>query len=182
MDPLSLVEKYYERDSKAHYFLVRHSRLVAKKAAEIAHRVAHLDPDLEFIEEGAMLHDIGMLFTNAPKVGCYGQRHYLCHGCLGRELLEREGMPELALVCERHVGMGFTAEEIERDALPLPARDMAPLSLEEKIICFADKFFSKSEDDLLREKPLEEVRETVKGYGAEKLVIFDEWMELFLGG
>jgi len=179
MDPLEILRKYYEPDSRAYYFLIHHGRLVAGKAREIGKRVRDLNPDLRFIEEAAMLHDIGILFTNAPKIGCCGYKEYVCHGYLGRELLEKEGMPMHALVCERHVGMGITAEEVRKTGLPLPERDMAPLSIEEKIICFADKFFSKSEHDLLHEKPLEKVREMIKNYGEDKLRMFDEWVKLF---
>lgn len=52
-----------------------------------------------------------------------------------------------------------------------------PLSKEEKIICLADKFFSKSEHDLLHEKPLERVREMIKGCGEDKLRLFDAWLK-----
>ncbi len=126
-----------------------------------------------------MLHDIGIFFTNAPKIGCYGYKEYICHGYLGREVLEREGMPLHALVCERHVGVGITAEEIRSNRLPLPEREMVPVSVEEKIVCLADKFFSKTEHDLLHEKPIARVREMIAKYGEEKLRLFYEWLELF---
>jgi uncharacterized protein len=179
MDPLDIIEKYYDPDSKAYHFLVHHSRLVAIKALEIAERARDLNPDVKFIEEAAMLHDIGIFYTNAPKIGCYGYKDYICHGYLGRELLEKEGLPCHALVCERHVGVGITAEEIISNNLPLPERDMLPLTIEEKIICLADKFFSKSEHDLMHEKPLERVRGIVNSYGVGKLNIFDEWLDIF---
>lgn len=179
MNPLEVISRYYEPGTTAYHFLTHHSRLVAVKAVEIAERVAHLAPDKKFIEEAAMLHDIGIFFTDAPKLGCFGYKDYLCHGYLGRELLEKEGLPRHALVCERHVGVGITREEVKSNSLPLPDRDMVPVSLEEKIICFADKFFSKSEHDLLHEKPLKKVREMIAVYGTEKLRTFDEWAKLF---
>lgn len=176
---MDLIREYYPSDSKAYYFLVHHSRLVAKKARSLAQGVAHLAPDMQFIEDAAMLHDIGIFWTNAPKIGCYGYKEYICHGFLGREVLEEEGLPAHALVCERHVGMGITAEEVRQNRLPLPERDMTPVTLEEKIVCFADKFFSKTEHDLLHEKPLKEARELIRGYGEDKLKSFDEWSRLF---
>lgn len=179
MDPTDIILKYYPPDSRAYYFLIHHSRLVARKARSLAQRVAHLNPDLKFIEQASMLHDIGIFLSNAPKLGCFGHKEYVCHGYLGRELLDTEGLPRHALVCERHVGMGITLEEIKTNSLPLPPREMVPVSLEERIICFADKFFSKSEHDLLHEKPLEKVRELIKGYGEDKLKLFDEWSLLF---
>lgn len=179
MDPTDIILKYYPPDSRAYYFLIHHSRLVARKARSLAQRVAHLNPDLKFIEEASMLHDIGIFLSNAPTLGCFGHKEYVCHGYLGRELLDTEGLPRHALVCERHVGMGITLEEIKTNSLPLPPREMVPVSLEERIICFADKFFSKSEHDLLHEKPLGKVRELIKGYGEDKLKLFDEWSRLF---
>ena len=180
MNPTDIIRKYYPPDSRAYYFLAHHSRLVAKKARELAQRVPHLYPDLQFIEEASLLHDVGIFLSNAPKLGCYGHKEYVCHGYLGRELLDREGLPRHALVCERHVGMGITLKEIKANGLPLPPREMVPVSLEEKIICFADKFYSKSEHDLLREKPMERVREMIRAYGEDKLKIFDEWSQLFI--
>ena len=179
MNPTDIISKYYPPDSKAYYLLVQHSRLVAKKARELAQRVPHLSPDLQFIEEASMLHDIGIFLSNASTLGCCGHKEYVCHGYLGRELLEKEGLPRHALVCERHVGMGITLEEIRANSLPLPQREMVPVSLEEKIICFADKFYSKSEHDLFREKPLKKARELIRGYGEDKLKSFDEWSRLF---
>lgn len=180
MNPLEIIHKYYDPDSKAYFFLLHHSRLVARKALDIAKRVGGLDPDLKFIEEAAMLHDIGIFQTNAPKIGCYGFKEYICHGYLGREILEKEGLPKHALVCERHVGMGLSAEDVRKGKLPLPERDMVPESIEEKIVCYADKFFSKTEHEVVREKTVEDVRKIVSKYGEEKLRTFDEWTELFL--
>lgn len=179
MDPIKIIEKYYKRGSKAYQLLTQHSRLVTEKALEIAKKVKYLKPDLKFIEESAMLHDIGIFLTNEPKIDCHGDKPYVCHGYLGREILEREGFPEHALVCERHIGVGITLEDIKEKNLPLPKRDMIPLSVEEQIICFADKFFSKDSDFLLKGKPLERVRKGISKYGEEKLRQFDEWMKLF---
>lgn len=180
IDPLKVVEKYYEPGSKAYFFLLNHGRVVAKKALEIARKVSHLNPDLDFIIEASILHDIGIFLTNAPRIGCFGYNDYLCHGYLGREILEKEGLKRHALVCERHVGLGITASEIREKGLPLPERDMVPITIEEKIICFADKFFSKTENDLTREKPVEKVKEMIKDYGEDKLKTFEEWASIFL--
>ena len=58
-------------------------------------------------------------------------------------------------------------------------RDMVPVSIEEQIICFADKFFSKDSDFLLKEKPLERVREYISKFGEDKIKRFDEWVKIF---
>jgi uncharacterized protein len=134
---------------------------------------------MEFIEEAAMLHDIGIFMTNARGIGCFGDKKYICHGYLGRELLERDGLPRHALVCERHVGVGLTVHDVDSLFPTLPRRDMQPVSIEEKIICYVDKFFSKRLDALHIEKPLEAVRLVIKRYDNEKLQRFDEMSKLF---
>jgi len=179
MDAIEIIQKYYEPESKAYRLLVNHSRVVAKKAIDIAKRVRELSPDLTFIEEAAMLHDIGIFMTDMPKLGCSGIHPYISHGYLGREILEKEGLPVHALVCERHVGLGLTIQDIEKNGFHIPKRDMMPEGLEEKIICFADKFYSKDEHCLFIEKPLGRIRKMIAFYGSEKLLQFDEWLVLF---
>ena len=58
--------------------------------------------------------------------------------------------PRHALVCERHTGAGLSLKDIMDQKLPVPPREMLPVSMEEQVICFADKFFSKTHLD--REK------------------------------
>ncbi len=179
MDVIGLIEKYYSHDSEAYFLLVHHSRLVAEKALQVAARISMPVPDLTFIEEAAMLHDIGIFMTDEPLIGCYGTHPYIAHGCLGRDLLEKEGLPAHALVCERHVGTGLTSADIAEGNLPIPRRSMKPVTLEEQIICFADKFYSKKKDRLMHEKPVAEIRKGLARYGKSKLQQFDEWLVLF---
>lgn len=179
MDPLSIIEKYYAPRSKAYHFLVGHSEMVADKALRIAKRVRHLNPDSSFVGEAAMLHDIAIFLTDEPAIGCYGSEPYIRHGFLGREILDREGFLRHALVCERHVGAGISKREIEEKNLPLPKRDMLPITIEEQIICYADKFFSKTPEFLLKEKPLDKVRQGIAKFGEDKLKQFDDWLNIF---
>jgi uncharacterized protein len=176
VDPVSLIEKYYDPGSAAYGYFIQHARAVAAKALVLARRVGHPDP--VFVEEAAMLHDIGIFLTHAPHIGCYGERPYICHGFLGRELLEKEGLPRHALVAERHVGVGLTVDDIRGNGFPLPERDMTPQGVEERIICFSDKFYSKDNKPLM-EKPLAEVRASIARYGVHKLRVFDGWLEEF---
>lgn len=179
MQVIKIIERYYERDSPAYFFLIHHSRRVMKKALDVAERMRELNPDVRFIEEASMLHDIGIFMTHSPRIGCHGSYPYVCHGYLGRELVEREGFPRHALVCERHVGIGLTLREIEVSNLPVPKRDMVPLTLEEQIICFADKFYSKEEKGLTSEKPVQKIRELLSRYSEDKVRQFDEWLRFF---
>lgn len=181
MDPLSLIEKYYPAGSEAHRILLRHSLRVAGKAGEIACRLAGGQVDVTFVYEAALLHDIGMLFTDAPEIGCHGSLPYLCHGYKGRELLESEGLHRHALVCDRHIGVGLSAAEIVARGLPLPVRDMLPLTDEERIVTYADLFFSKNPRENDSERPVEKVRQTIARYGVEKVDVFDLWHARFGG-
>ena len=175
-----LIRKYYRQAPQAHRLLLNHSRQVCRKALAIARRLgAHQPIDCDFVAEAAMLHDIGMLFTDAPELHCFGQLPYLAHGIKGAELLRAEGLPRHARVCERHTGVGLTAAEIVEQHLPLPVRDMCPETIEEKIICYADLFFSKSPRKRGRETSPEKVRKKLLHYGAEKGAIFDAWQQLF---
>ena len=178
-DPVDIISDYCRPESLSHAVLVRHGRQVARKAVEVAGNVPHLKPDLAFIEEAAMLHDIGMLRTNTPALGCVGQYPYVFHGILGRELLEERGLSRHAMVCERHVGVGIGIAEIRKYKLGLPERDMLPVTLEEQIICYADKFFSKSAAGTEREKTVDEIISNLAPYGEDKVKRFVAWSELF---
>jgi uncharacterized protein len=179
MSPYDVIGKYYSPGSGLYDILVRHSERVAEKALKAAEKVAHLNPDRGFIQEAAMLHDIGIFMTRKPEIGCQGSRRYIFHGILGREILEKEGFPAHARVCERHVGAGITAKEAREHGFPGPWREMAPVSLEEKIICYADKFFSKSPGKNDREEKMDDIVKELKGHGPGKAERFLEWAQIF---
>ena len=177
MDPVEIIRKHYGRSPDLFSLLEGHCRRVAEKALSIADSVsATVDCDREFIRSAAMLHDIGIGFTHAPKILCTGTEPYIRHGVIGRAMLEDEGMFSHALVCERHVGAGLSREEIRQAGLPLPDRDMLPVSLEEIIICVADKFFSKSKAD--KENPLKKILKEVESYGPGPEKRFRAWLEM----
>lgn len=178
MRPVDLIDTYYPKDDELKHILVEHSRSVAQKALQIALRHPELNLDTAFLEEAAMLHDIGIFLTHAPGIQCFGADPYICHGYLGADLVRRAGFPQHALVCERHTGAGLSLKEIKAQQLPLPHREMLPVSLEEQVICFADKFFSKTHLD--REKPVESARKSIARYGDDGLQRFNNWCELFL--
>lgn len=178
MNPFALIDKFYPEDNELKHILLVHSRSVADKALALAQKHPELNLDLAFIGEAAVLHDIGIFQTDAPDIQCFGTYPYICHGYLGADLVRKEGFPRHALVCERHTGAGLSLQNILDCGLPLPHRDMLPVSMEEQIICFADKFFSKTKLD--KEKSLDKARKSVAKHGEEGAVRFDHWCELFL--
>ena len=83
--------------------------------------------DLKLVESGALLHDLGR-----------GKTHGIEHGAVGGQMARQLGMPmELAHIIERHVGAGLSQEEAQRNKLP--RGNYIPETLEEKIVCYADK-------------------------------------------
>ena len=178
MKPLDIIKKYYPESSDAYRILVTHSRSVADKALALARLHPEMNLDLTFIEEATMLHDIGIFLCNAPDIDCHGEADYICHGYLGADLMRSEGYPRHALVCERHTGAGLALEDIIAQNLPVPHRDMLPVSMEEQVVCFADKFYSKTHLD--REKSVEKARDSLLRYGKAGVQRFDYWCKLFL--
>ncbi|MDE6631631.1 MAG: HDIG domain-containing protein [Muribaculaceae bacterium] len=172
------LNKYYEEGSALLDLLLTHSEMVARKALTVA-EAAKLNIDRDFVYNAAMLHDIGIFRCDASGIYCYGDEPYIRHGIIGGELLRKEGVDEaFARVCERHTGSGLTAKEIAETGMPLPHMDFLPETLEEKLICYADKFFSKSGDPR-EEKSLDRVRKSMAKFGADSLERFDALHAIF---
>lgn len=179
MNPEEIINKYYVTGSPLWVTLTEHSKAVRDKALQIIAQHPELGADATFVSEASMLHDIGIYLTNAPDLYCVGDMPYICHGYLGRELLEKEGYPLHALICERHTGTGLSMATILNQNLPIPHRDMLPTSIEEQIICFADKFYSKSHA-LTKPKTVEKIIKSMAKHGEDQVIRFRSWCEMFL--
>lgn len=177
VDFSAIIDKYYEGGTPLRHTLTLHSECVARKALECLDRRG-IDADRRFVLEAAMLHDIGIVRCDAPSIYCEGTEPYICHGIIGAEMMRAEGLPRHALVCERHTGAGLTTADIVSQQLPLPHRDMLPLSIEEKVICYADKFYSKSRR-LDEAKPIEKIIRQMEAHGPEVAARFMELHRLF---
>lgn len=179
IDYNDIIERFYTPGTPLHNVLMVHSRQVADLAAQLCDRlIASGTPvDAQFVYEAAMLHDIGIVKVDAPGIYCEGTEPYIRHGIMGREMLDGLGLYRHALVCERHTGAGLTVTEIEVQNLPLPHRDLTPHSLEEKIVCYADKFFSKTH---LGEpaRDIERVRRQMERFGSDSLARFNSLADL----
>lgn len=180
MDYQAIIDKYYPAGTMCRGIFLQHSRQVADKAIDVANR-CRLNLNTADIEAAAMLHDIGIFMTDAPDIGCLGTEPYIKHGIIGAELLRRENAPEIyARVAERHTGAGITSDDIIRQQLPLPVQDYCPETLLEKLICYADKFYSKSGE--MKEKSIEQIRKSMSKFSADTLTRFDEMHRLFAVG
>ena len=163
MDYISIINKYYPNDDELRQLLLKHSRQVADRCMQIVRKHKELSVDVQFLEEAAMLHDIGIFKCDAPSIYCMGTEPYIKHGPIGGELLRMEGFPRHARVAERHTGTGLPGYE--------------PETLEEQIICYADKFYSKSSPDRVR--TVAEAAQSLEKFGAAGVRKFLDWATRF---
>lgn len=176
-DYKKIIDKHYPAGSALRDIYLRHCRSVAEEALRIA-REKNLPLEPAMIEGSAMTHDIGIFRTDAPSIHCTGKAPYICHGIIGAELLRQEGAPEeWARVAERHTGAGLTREEIEAQHLPLPAADYCPVTLLERLICYADKFYSKSGD--MERKSMDRVKHSMERFGHDTMKRFENLTKEF---
>lgn len=204
---INIINKYYPEENALKRILLVHSRAVADKALRICDAHPELMLDRQFVEEAAMVHDIGIFRCDAPGIQCFGTEPYVCHGQIGAAIMRAEGYPRHARVCERHTGAGLTIEEIVSQQLPItippppegitsntsitsttsissnpgtelsPWQPFLPETLEEQLICYADKFFSKTR--LETEKTVEQAERSLAKFGEAGVLRFQQWHALF---
>jgi uncharacterized protein len=88
--------------------------------------------NIDLVKIGGLLHDIGRSKT-----------HDITHAVVGAEIARSLNLPEsIVLIIERHIGGGITSEEAKK--LGLPGKDYFPLTLEEKLVAYADKLIEAS--------------------------------------
>lgn len=118
------------RQLKVPYSVRRHSIRVAQKAIEIANKIKKAEVNMDLVEIGALFHDVGRSKT-----------HGFDHALIGGKILKERGFPkELVRICETHILGGLDKEDAE--FVGLPPNNYVPSTLEEKIICLADKRLS----------------------------------------
>lgn len=200
MNPYDIIYHFYPHDTALRRLLILHSEKVRDKAFAILEAARQNNPspellsiDEQLVNDGALLHDLGIGRTYGPGIHCEGNEPYICHGIIGarmlRELIEGNRCSEfsveparleqIARICERHTGAGLTVRDIVEQNLPItPPRDLVPETLEEKLVCLADKFYSKSGDPS-KEKDLERVKRSMMKFGADSTARFEELCRLF---
>ena len=117
------------RNSGCSEQVINHCIAVSKLAKEIA-QICHkkgLKVDIKVVEIGGLLHDLGRAKT-----------HGIRHSVIGGEIARSMGLSEpIISIIERHVGAGISKEEAK--VLEIPERSYIPVTLEEKIVSYADK-------------------------------------------
>lgn len=179
MDVKAIIDRYYPVENELKNIYNIHAEKVTSLALEMAARHPELNIDSDFVKEAAMLHDLGIFLTDAPRIYCFGSEPYLCHGYLGAELLRSLGYERHARVCERHTGTGLTKEQVVANGWKLPVKDFVPETIEEQLVCFADKFYSKTKF-LETRRTFEQVVESMAKISAESVEKVNRWAEMFL--
>ncbi len=127
--------------------VIEHVKAVRDVSMEIAKKISanNFKVNLNLVEIGALLHDIGRSKT-----------HEINHGIVGANILEKKGLEELAPIARNHLGAGISKEEAKK--LGLPEKEFIPNSIEEKIITYGDNLIDGNEKQSYREavKELEE--------------------------
>lgn len=128
--------------------VIQHCKTVSTFATKIAraYQKRGYKVDVQLVRVGGLIHDIGRSKT-----------HTVDHALVGGEIARSLGLPNsVPLIIERHAGGGIPKEEARQ--LGWPVRDYLPQTLEEKIVCYADKRVEG-----LRTVPIEQ---TIKAYAA----------------
>jgi len=149
-------------------YVVRHCQAVAMAAKIMADESERRGRavDKKAAIAGALLHDIGRSRTQTVR-----------HGVEGAEILEKEGVDKKVVeIVRRHVGAGISAEEAKK--LGLPDFDYIPRTLEERIVCLADKMVDA---DKVRPFGEEVHRFTVKSHDVGRLLALKRGLAEELG-
>lgn len=127
--------------------VIDHVMAVKEVSLEIARNISEKghEVDLELVEAGALLHDIGRSKT-----------HDISHGVVGARILKERGLDRLSSFAENHLGAGISKEEAEE--LDIPAKDYLPTTLEEKIVTYGDNLL-RGDEVISFDEALEELRE-----------------------
>ena len=138
--------------------VINHCKAVTKLALETANALKErgLKIDSELVEVGALLHDIGRSKT-----------HTVHHAAVGAEIAKSAGLPDSVIsIIKRHVGGGITASEAKK--LGWPEDVYVPITLEEKIVSYADKLVENAKRAPV-EITIERLSKELKSDAAERV-------------
>ena len=150
--------------------VIRHVESVSDLAVEIAGAIRNrgYPVNVRLVEIGALLHDIGRSKT-----------HSVHHAVAGAEIAESFGLPQQVVsIIKRHVGGGITAREAKKLGWP---RDVyIPQTIEEKIVCYADKLVEGS-SRISIEKTIDKLSQDLPTSAIERMWKLHEEMQSLAG-
>ncbi|HML03848.1 MAG TPA: TIGR00295 family protein [Candidatus Bathyarchaeia archaeon] len=153
--------------------VIQHCKTVAKLAVKMAKILQKkgFRVDVELVETGALLHDIGRSKT-----------HTVDHAIIGAKIAESAGMPEaVSKIIERHVGGGIPQDEAVR--LGWPEKNYLPETLEERIVTYADKLVEGNKKVPINKTIAQFSRKLGKDHPSiSRLKALDEEFQSLLGG
>jgi uncharacterized protein len=150
--------------------VIRHVEAVSALAVEIAEacRKKGFSVDLRLVEIGGLMHDIGRAKT-----------HSVHHAVLGADIAKSLGLSEPVIsIIKRHVGGGITTREAQK--LGWPKDVYVPLTLEEKIVSYADKLIEGSRRVPI-ETTIEELSKELPPLAIQRLWRLHEEMLVLVG-
>ncbi|MDG7016038.1 MAG: HDIG domain-containing protein [Nitrososphaerota archaeon] len=162
-DALALHKKYGSSDR-----IITHCQTVAKVAVILTEELEWrgVGVDAKAVVAAALLHDIGRSRVQT-----------VMHGAEGSEIIEREGVDRRVVeIVRKHVGAGISPDEA--DKLGMPKLDYVPGTLEERLVCFADKMV---DSDSVRPFDGEVRRFVTKKHDVARLLALERGMREELG-
>ncbi|MEM2440439.1 MAG: HDIG domain-containing protein [Candidatus Bathyarchaeia archaeon] len=158
------------RESGCSQNVIKHCEAVADLAVEIAKKCVDkgLNVDLELVEIGALLHDIGRAKT-----------HSVHHAVAGAQIAKALSLPEpIIAIIKRHVGGGITVREAKR--LGWPKDVYIPQTIEEKIVAYADKLIEGSQRVPI-EKTIEKFSKELPPHAVARVKKLHREMQILIG-
>jgi uncharacterized protein len=150
--------------------VIRHMEAVCQFAVEMAEdcRRRGYKINVQLVEIGALLHDIGRART-----------HSVHHAMAGAEIAKKIGLPEQVIrIIKRHVGGGITQKEARK--LGWPKDIYTPETLEEKIVSYADKLIERARRVPIN-RTIEELSQELPPSAIERIWTLHEEMLTLIG-
>ncbi|MFF6883191.1 HD domain-containing protein [Streptomyces sp. NPDC012421] len=175
-DDIRALHRKHAPSDAAFALVFTHCEIVAAIADQLLARSGR-GADADLVRAGCLLHDIGV-YRLYDADGRFGDAPYVTHGVLGHQLLAEEGLPEaLCRFCSCHTGVGLTREDVLAQGLPIPPADYLPVTAEERMVMYADKFHSKSTPP--RFVSPDSFEERIGRFGQEKVTVFQGLRRLY---
>jgi tRNA (cytidine56-2'-O)-methyltransferase len=143
--------------------VINHCLAVKDASIKIAKKT---NANLKLIRAGSILHDIGRSKTHGIK-----------HAVEGAKIAKELGLPKSIIsIIERHIGAGITSKEARE--LGLPVKNYLPVTLEEKIICYADSLINNNIKQNIESEIGKALNDGLKQYARRLKILHRELSEI----